>query len=107
MAKTFNLESLPIDDLWKLYEQVDRVLAEKLTTEKRKVEDRLNQLRDGAARPTLQAGRRAYPTLKPKYQNPDNPTQTWAGRGKTPLWVTRILAGGKSLEDLLIKDGAA
>jgi hypothetical protein len=28
---------IPIDDLWKLYEEVDRVLAQKLTTEKRKV----------------------------------------------------------------------
>jgi DNA-binding protein H-NS len=106
MTKAFNLD-MPIDDLWKLYEEVDRVLAEKLTTEKRRVEDRLNQLRGDAARPTLQGGRRAYPTGKPKYQNPNNPAQTWAGRGKTPLWVTRMLAGGKRLEDLLINDGAA
>jgi len=106
MTKTFNLESMPIDDLWKRYEEVNRELDEKLTTEKRKVEDRLNQLRGGVARPTRQAGRWAQPTAKPKYQNPNNPAQTWSGRGKTPLWVRRSLARGKSLEDLLINDGA-
>jgi len=57
MTKTFDLESMPIDDLWKRYEEVNRELDEKLTTEKRKVEDRLNQLRGGVARPTRQAGR--------------------------------------------------
>lgn len=41
-------------------------------------------------------------TVPPKYRNPGNASQTWTGRGKQPLWVRDALAGGKSLQDLLI-----
>jgi hypothetical protein len=36
---------MPSDDLWQLYEQVSRLLTEQLTSEKRKIEQRLSQLR--------------------------------------------------------------
>jgi len=39
---------------------------------------------------------------EPKYQNPDNPRQTWTGRGKRPSWIKAVLAQGGSLEDMLI-----
>src|SRR3954453_17498246 len=37
-----------------------------------------------------------------KYRNPDNPAETWAGRGLRPKWVADKLAQGASLDDLLI-----
>jgi DNA-binding protein H-NS len=37
-----------------------------------------------------------------KYRNPDNPVETWAGRGRKPKWVEDRIAQGASLEDLLI-----
>jgi DNA-binding protein H-NS len=37
-----------------------------------------------------------------KYQNPDNPEETWAGRGRPPKWVQAALESGQSLEDLAI-----
>lgn len=42
-------------------------------------------------------------TVKPKYRNPGDASQTWAGRGKQPRWFADLLASGKSAEDLLIK----
>ena len=39
---------------------------------------------------------------EPKYQNPENPRQTWTGRGKRPSWIKAVLAQGGSLEDMLI-----
>jgi len=41
--------------------------------------------------------------VSPKYRNPDNPDETWAGRGRKPKWVEDHLARGASLDDLLIK----
>lgn len=35
-----------------------------------------------------------------KYRNPDNPDQTWSGRGRRPLWFNEALATGRSAEDL-------
>lgn len=37
-----------------------------------------------------------------KYRNPDNPAQTWSGRGKHPKWMTEAMAGGRKPEDFLI-----
>ena len=41
--------------------------------------------------------------VAPKYQNPDNPSETWAGRGQQPKWLASRLTGGKTLDDFLIK----
>jgi DNA-binding protein H-NS len=38
----------------------------------------------------------------PKYANPENPDQTWTGRGRQPGWVKEALGKGKSLDDLAI-----
>lgn len=40
--------------------------------------------------------------LKPKYRNPSNPRQTWAGRGLKPRWVVALLKQGRKLEDIAI-----
>lgn len=40
----------------------------------------------------------------PKYRNPENPAETWSGKGKRPTWVEAALAEGKSLESLEIAD---
>ena len=40
----------------------------------------------------------------PKYGNPENPAETWSGKGKRPAWVEAALAEGKSLENLEISD---
>jgi DNA-binding protein H-NS len=40
--------------------------------------------------------------VRAKYRNPDNPAETWAGRGRKPKWVEDKLATGSSLDDLLI-----
>lgn len=31
-----------------------------------------------------------------KYANPDDPTQTWTGKGRQPKWFKDAIAGGKS-----------
>jgi len=40
--------------------------------------------------------------LRPKYRNPDNPKQTWAGRGLKPAWMVALLRHGTKLADLSI-----
>jgi DNA-binding protein H-NS/nucleoside phosphorylase len=46
--------------------------------------------------------RRSSIPSEPKYANPENPSQTWTGRGRQPGWVRELLASGKRLEDLEI-----
>jgi DNA-binding protein H-NS len=40
----------------------------------------------------------------PRYRNPDNPAETWSGKGKRPAWLEAALAAGKTLESLEIAD---
>lgn len=41
----------------------------------------------------------------PKYRNPDNPDQTWSGRGHVPSWMRVARARGVSDQELLISGG--
>jgi DNA-binding protein H-NS len=107
--KRIDLASLPTEELWALREKIVATLAAKLVAEKGLVENRLKQL-DGRV-PTKQlrktTGRRPYPTVFPKFRNPDQPSQTWAGRGKQPRWLTAHLRSGKRIDDFKIEQAAA
>jgi DNA-binding protein H-NS len=44
--------------------------------------------------------------VAPKYRNPENPAETWAGRGLRPRWLVAALKGGKKVEDFAISGSA-
>ena len=99
------IESMSADELWTLYEEGSSVLAEKISTEKAKMEERLRKLaklETTSHAISLDGVRRPYPKVLPKYQNPKNPAETWSGRGKQPHWVQAQLEAGERLEYLLI-----
>jgi DNA-binding protein H-NS len=37
-----------------------------------------------------------------KYRDPDNPKNTWTGRGLAPKWMKAYLDSGRSKEEFLI-----
>ena len=51
-----------------------------------------------AGKPSKLKGRK----VKPKYRNPANKSQTWAGRGREPKWFTAAIKSGKKPEQLAI-----
>jgi len=48
--------------------------------------------------------RRAAPI---KYRNPENPAETWAGRGKAPKWLEREEATGRDRTAFLVQEPSA
>jgi DNA-binding protein H-NS len=113
MKSKLNLSSLSIDDLWTLHEEVGALLSERIDAEKRELEERLAKLNRRLTSdtrvnlPNLQVterrkARRKYPPVLPKFQNPSNPSETWAGRGKQPRWLVSQLKAGKKINDFLI-----
>ena len=40
--------------------------------------------------------------VAPKYRNPANPAETWAGRGQQPKWLAMETGKGRALEEFLI-----
>lgn len=41
-------------------------------------------------------------SAEPKFMNPENPTQTWTGKGRQPNWFKSAIEAGKAADDLLI-----
>lgn len=104
-----DVDSMSLDDLRALRTQLDKAISSYETRRRkealaaaekaaREMGFSLSDLTGAAGR-----GRRggaAGPEGQPKYAHPDDPTQTWSGRGRRPRWVTDQIEAGKSLEDL-------
>lgn len=107
-----DLVSMQFNELWRLHEEITKVLAERIVAEKHELEKRLAQLNRneasgklGASKPPALAGdlpRRKYPRVLPKYRNPLSPSETWSGRGKTPHWLANALKKGRKIDDFRI-----
>jgi len=103
------LESFSTDELWALRQKIAKALVAKLISEKRAIEYRLLQLNGPIQTKQSQrkTGRRPYPRVVPKFRNPNQPSQTWAGRGKQPRWLTAYLKSGMRIDDFRIERAAA
>ncbi len=101
-----NLKSMSIDKLAKLKEQVDVILRTKVVDERRALEAEMGRLsRLSTSRPNgLRLGTRG--PVAPKYRTPENPSETWAGRGLKPRWLAAALKAGKKLEHFSIAQTA-
>jgi len=123
-----DFKSMSTDELWALHEEIATRLASALTAEKSVLENRLRRLQRGIeTQPAAHAAkssaaksshaakssaaksstrRRPYPAVVPKYQNPERPSETWAGRGKTPRWLAAQLKSGRRIDDFRIRHAA-
>jgi DNA-binding protein H-NS len=102
--KDRELEKMKLDDLWDLHQRIIDVLDRKLETEKRKLQDQLDELgRKFGGSPKDIPQRRPYPKVEPKFRNPNDPSETWSGRGKTPRWMIEMIADGRSIDDFRIQ----
>jgi DNA-binding protein H-NS len=102
LMKRAELDRMSTDDLWSLHVEVSQLLQQRIHQEKLQLEERLRMLQtpmvSGAA-----SGRRPYPPVLPKYFNPNQPSETWSGRGKRPRWLVAQLKSGKRVEDFTIQ----
>jgi DNA-binding protein H-NS len=100
------LKTMSIDKLMKLKDQVEAALSSKVTEQRRALESelsKLGRLQGGAGRGKSALGRGgASGAVAPKYRNPENPAETWAGRGLKPRWLAAAIKGGKKIEDFAI-----
>lgn len=64
-------------------------------------EDVLNLIAEALTKSGKRGGTRG--PVPPKYRNPNNPHETWTGRGRQPRWVSELLEQGYTLEQLRIE----
>jgi DNA-binding protein H-NS len=110
MAVQVNLKAMSIEKLIDLRSQVEATLDTKVAEERRTLEAELGKLSrvSGGSRSKVTRSTRGL-TVAAKYRNPDNPAETWAGRGLRPRWLNAAIKAGHKLDDFLItgKKGAA
>lgn len=106
--KEANFGNMSVDDLWTLHEKLSDKLEAKIVAEQEVLERRLAALRNPSERKhqARKPERRPYPTVFPKFFNPEDPTQTWAGRGKQPRWLASQLREGRRVDDFKIQPAA-
>jgi DNA-binding protein H-NS len=109
IMKRSDLETMSSQELWLLHQKVMATFTAKIIAQKKVLEDRLSQLnrRFRVEQTSETPERRSYPTVFPKYRNPAEPSETWAGRGKKPRWLTAQLKSGKQIDDFRIDLAAA
>lgn len=98
---------------------LDRLSLEELKDLKKKVAKAINTYEDrqkqqalaaldekaremGFSLSELTGGRKARKPSVPKYRNPNDPSQTWTGKGRQPAWFKDAIEAGKSPEDMAI-----
>jgi DNA-binding protein H-NS len=99
------LQRMGVDDLWGLHLQVAEMLGKKLEAKRKLLDQRIQRLSQKlpAATPSARHERRPYPPVLPKFRNPGQPSETWAGRGRKPRWLTKLLRAGGRLDDFRIR----
>lgn len=100
------IEEMSVEELIRLRDQVDNLLGERLSSEKRALQDKLSAIeryeRGFRGEPTKEYRvREKHGRLAPKYRNPVS-GETWAGRGQMPRWMSKLVKQGAKPEDFLI-----
>jgi DNA-binding protein H-NS len=104
---TDNLNDMTIDELKELKKKVERAISsfeERKKAEARKaLEEHANEMGFKLEELVSSRSAKTKKPVTPKYQHPENPAITWAGRGRKPKWVVEHLDAGRTLDQLLIE----
>jgi len=108
MASPSKLASMSVEALLQLRDEIGDVLSRKasqLQGQLAALGDAgwINSGRKSGGRGSKMKGR----TVAPKYRNPKNRSETWAGRGVMPRWMAAEIKKGKKREDFAIDKPAA
>jgi DNA-binding protein H-NS len=108
--KKVNLRSMSVEALLKLRDDVADVLSRKAG----QLQSQLTALGDGGWIPSGKKSqyKRRVSKMKgrkvaPKYRNPKNWSETWAGRGAMPRWLAAEIKKGRKREHFAIDKAAA
>jgi DNA-binding protein H-NS len=101
---------MSVAQLQDLKNNIEAAISAKVTERRRELEAQFSKLsgfggRGGKATKFGRSGRTG--SVAPKYRNPENHAETWAGHGLKPRWLTAAIKSGKKLEDFAIAPGTA
>jgi len=102
-----NLQDLSIFDLQRLSEEIDDENERRSLDAKKKAVSQMKELAASVGMSIEEV--MAYSAAKrakgqPKYQNPEDPRQTWTGRGKRPQWIKTAIEQGRNLDEMRLQE---
>jgi DNA-binding protein H-NS len=106
-----NLDKMSLRDLIELESRVKKSIASARDREKTEIRAKALELIESSgfsAQELFGKGRPGRPAkssngnVAAKYQNPDNRSETWAGRGRKPNWLVAKLSKGANIEDFAV-----
>ncbi len=107
MARPSNLEKLSYADLAKMETRIAQLKVEKQNDERAELRRRVTEMVKSAGFDVHElfgkGSGKARGKVAVKYRDPQNPENTWTGRGRMPRWLAAATKGGKAKkEDFLI-----
>jgi DNA-binding protein H-NS len=102
-VKDDQLEKLSVKQLRDLKARVDRLISARRREAKKSLMTRFRKLAADSGIPLSEVvgkRRRRARNSGTLYVNPDNPAQTWAGRGRKPKWLNDKVEAGVRLESM-------
>ena len=99
-----NLSNLSVDELEALKGSIDGAIEQKHNEDLLAVRNKLDELIDNSpfTLEEILAAKKTRKPVAPKYQNPNDASQTWTGRGRRPRWVEEHMASGGTLSSAAI-----
>lgn len=106
MTADLDLLSMPKEDLLMLSKKIDKALADydvRKKAEARAAAEALAKEAGYSLSELMEVGGSKGSKGAPRYAHPENPSQTWTGRGRKPKWVEEHLSAGGELDALAIQ----
>src|SRR5262245_44099855 len=102
MARPTNLENMSYADLVRMQTRIERLKTEKQNAERDELRQQILAMvkAEGFEISDLFGrGRKGKGTVAAKYRDPQNPENTWTGRGRMPTWMVAATKSGKAKKD--------
>jgi len=104
-----NVDKMSLKDLVELNQRVQKAVLIAKERERTELKQKIAQMAENSGfsvgelfGATRVAGRGGKSSGVAKYRNPDNPSETWTGRGRKPNWLVARLAKGANVDDFEI-----
>ena len=101
------IRSMTFSELVKARAEIEAAIELHIARERQVLTKALERIGNNTNGPSSARDGRVHPLkgkkLRPKYRNPDDRSETWAGRGNRPRWLTAALKRGRKLESFAVK----
>ena len=103
--QNIDFETMSLDELKSIKRDLDKAITNfdqrRKAEAKRGIEAKAREYGFSLAELTDAKGSKRS-AVAPKFRNPDNPEQTWSGRGRQPTWYKNAIENGTDPDDLEI-----